>query len=114
MRELLLTWGLDVDVALDPEDAMAMVRRDAGTYDLVLTDQTMPRMSGLQLAEAIARIAPASAVVLYTGYADNIDPRELRSAGVKALVRKPVEPLELRTVVAECLNAGRGASRLEP
>jgi CheY-like chemotaxis protein len=53
-------------------------------------------------------------VVLYTGYADNIDPRELRSAGVKALVRKPVEPLELRTVVAECLNAGRGASRLEP
>ena len=43
---------------------------DAQGYDLVITDQTMPRMSGLQLAEEIGRMSAAPPVVLYTGYAE--------------------------------------------
>jgi CheY-like chemotaxis protein len=81
-----------------------MLRADAQGYDLVITDQAMPRMSGLQLAEEIGRMSAAPPVVLYTGYAEAVDPAELSASGVKGLVRKPLEPSELRAVVTGYLN----------
>jgi acetyl-CoA synthetase len=107
MRELLRTWGLEVDLAPGPEEALSMLGSDPGAYDLVITDQTMPRMSGLQLAGRIARLSPALPVVLYTGYADNVRRQELEAARVKDLVRKPVEPSELHAVVAGYTHADR-------
>jgi CheY-like chemotaxis protein len=63
--------------------------------DLVLTDQTMPRMTGLELAQCLTTERPALPVVLCTGYGDDIGPGELRRHGVAALLRKPVEPATL-------------------
>jgi signal transduction histidine kinase/ActR/RegA family two-component response regulator len=103
MRELLGSWGLVTSVARDAEEALSMLRVDPDTYDLVITDQTMPQMSGLELAEAISRMAAAPPVVLYTGYADAIDTAMLSAAGVKALVRKPLESGELRAAITRCL-----------
>jgi len=104
MRELLDSWGLEASVAGEPEAALAMLRVNGKSYDLVITDQMMPRMSGLQLAEEIGRMSDAPPVVLYTGYADAVDPAKLSSAGVKGLVRKPLEPGELRAVIAGYLH----------
>jgi PAS domain S-box-containing protein len=104
MRELLDSWGLEASVAGEPEAALAMLRVNGKSYDLVITDQMMPRMSGLQLAEEIGRMSDAPPVVLYTGYADAVDPAKLSSAGVKGLVRKPLEPGELRAVIAGYLQ----------
>ena len=86
---------------LGPE-VLATLR--AKRYDLVITDQTMPRMSGLQLAEAIGRMPAAPPVVLYTGHADVVDPLKLSTAGVRGLVRKPLEPGELRAAIADYLK----------
>ena len=99
MRELLSSWGLEASVAGEAEAALAMIQINAEGYDLVITDHTMPRMSGLQLAEEIGRMSAAPPVVLYSGYADTIDPATLSAAGVKELIRKPLEPSELRTVI---------------
>jgi acetyl-CoA synthetase len=103
MSELLRTWGLEVDVAHGAEEALSRLESDPGAYDLVITDQTMPRMSGIQLADRIARLSPAAPVVLYTGTAADISRDELDAAGVRALVRKPVEPFELRAIVARII-----------
>jgi CheY-like chemotaxis protein len=62
MRDLLASWGLEASVAGEPEAALAMLRVDAKGYDLVITDQMMPRMSGLQLAEEIGRMPAAPPV----------------------------------------------------
>ena len=67
----------------------------------------MPRMSGLQLAGRIARLSPAPPVVLYTGYDDEVRRDQLEDARVKDLVRKPVEPSELRAAVAGYIAADR-------
>ena len=104
MGELLHSWGLDASIAVEPEVALAMLRVDADGYDLVITDQTMPRMSGLQLAMEIGRSPAAPPVVLYTGYAEALDPAELRAAGIRALVRKPLEPRELHAVISGYLE----------
>ena len=101
MGELLRTWGLEVDLAPGPEEALSMLGSDPGAYDLVITDQTMPRMSGLQLAGRIARLSPAPPVVLYTAYADDVLRHELEAARVKDLVRKPFELSELRAILEE-------------
>jgi CheY-like chemotaxis protein len=61
-------------------------------------------MSGLQLAEEIGRMSAAPPVVLYTGYADAVDPATLAAAGIKGLVRKPLEPSELRKVITGYLK----------
>jgi CheY-like chemotaxis protein len=104
MRDLLSSWGLDATIATEPEAALAMLLADK-RYDLVITDQTMPRMSGLQLAEAIGRMPNAPPVVLYTGHADAVDPAKLAAAGVKGLVRKPLESGELRAVITDYLES---------
>jgi CheY-like chemotaxis protein len=49
-------------------------------------------------------MSPATPVVLYTGYAEAVDPAELSASGVKGLVRKPLETSELRAVVSGCLK----------
>jgi CheY-like chemotaxis protein len=104
MRDLLGSWGLEATIAAEPEAALAMLRADDTRYDLVITDQTMPRMSGLQLAEAIGCMPEAPPVVLYTGHADAVDPAHLATAGVKGLIRKPLVPAELRAVITDYLG----------
>jgi CheY-like chemotaxis protein len=104
MSELLRTWGLEVDVAHGGDEALSMLESDPGAYDLVITDQSMPRMRGIELAGRIAHLSPAAPVVLYTGTADDIARHELEAARVKELVRKPVEPFELRAIVARFVS----------
>jgi CheY-like chemotaxis protein len=66
----------------------------------------MPRMSGLQLAEAIRSLSVAPPVVLYTGYDDAVDLERLSAAGVTCLIRKPFEPSELLAVISGYLKRG--------
>ena len=99
MRELLASWGLEVSIAGEPQAALSILRAHSPHYDLVITDQIMPGMSGLQLAAEIGRMAVAPPVILYTGYAEAVDPAELSAARVRGLVRKPLDPGELRTAI---------------
>ena len=111
MRDLLRTWGLEVNLAFGPEEALSILGSDAAGYNLVIADQTMPRMTGLQLAGKIAHLWQAPPVVLYTGYADNVHRHELEHAHVKELVRKPIEPSALHAAVAACIRADPPKSR---
>jgi CheY-like chemotaxis protein len=108
MRELLDSWGMEVVAMREPLAALARLQHDPGAFDLVLTDQTMPQMSGLELAGAAAALVPRVPVLLYSGYADLIDDAALDRAGVCRLRRKPVEPADLRAAIASCLQRRAG------
>jgi CheY-like chemotaxis protein len=95
MRDLLQTWGLNVAVVHDGFQARELVGRDPARVDLVITDQVMPRITGLELARELLASSPGLPILLYTGFSDGIGERDIAAAGVRAMVRKPVDSDEL-------------------
>jgi PAS domain S-box-containing protein len=104
MRELLETWGLEVTACMSAADALETVARGAADFDVVITDQTMPRMTGLQLAAELAQWRPGLPVVLYTGYAEGLPEGGVAQARARAVLRKPIEPAELRNAIVPFLR----------
>jgi nitrogen-specific signal transduction histidine kinase/BarA-like signal transduction histidine kinase len=105
MRELLQSWGLEVVALRQAPAARDLLATDDVRLDLLLTDQTMPELSGVDLAHAARSLRPDLPVLLYSGHADLIDAEALRQAGIRRVLRKPLEPAELRAAIEECLAA---------
>ena len=96
MTELLESWGLEVTLHRLPIEARRWYLNDPQQVDLVLTDQTMPSMTGLELAASMTSVRPDLPVLVYTGYGEGIAESDLRGAGVVALLKKPIDPDVLR------------------
>jgi two-component system cell cycle sensor histidine kinase/response regulator CckA len=108
MRELLETWGLQATCSPSPEAALERVRADPSRFDVVITDQSMPRMTGLQLAQRLRQVRTDLPVILYTGHGEGLSSDEVEAARLCALVPKPVDPTLLSQTLARCL-ASRAA-----
>jgi CheY-like chemotaxis protein len=104
LGEFLGDWGLEVVACADGVEARDAFAEDPQGFDLVLTDQTMPRMTGLQLAKRVQRMRPGIPVILCTGYGEDLKARELEAAGVRTLAKKPCEPARLRELVQAALQ----------
>jgi len=87
--------GFDSSVA-----ALQAFRADPQRFDLVLTDQTMPDLNGVDLAREIRRVRPELPVVLMSGYSGAQLTERARAAGVADLLRKPL----VRRDIAEALG----------
>jgi CheY-like chemotaxis protein len=104
MGDLLAGWGLEVTLKAGGIEAKHAFAAEPQRYDLVLTDNTMPRITGLELARQIRAIRPGTPVILYTGYGEDIAEAELAVAGVRALAKKPVEPADLLALLTTHLQ----------
>ncbi|BAV34202.1 histidine kinase [Sulfuricaulis limicola] len=91
MGELLQSWGLEVVVKPNGADAEALFAENPQHFDLVVTDQTMPRMTGIELAQRLMARRPGLPVILYTGYTERLTDEQTRRSGIRALVTKPVD-----------------------
>jgi len=98
MADLLGQWGLTPTAFANAREVLDALVTGQG-FDLVITDQTMPVMTGLELARELHRSRPGLPVVLYTGYEAGITADEIERAGIAALVRKPIDPSELLRVL---------------
>ncbi|HEX4883443.1 MAG TPA: PAS domain S-box protein [Casimicrobiaceae bacterium] len=110
LDEMLTGWGLAVVTAPSATEALAIFVQDPGRFDLVLTDQTMPGMTGVAFAHRVTHVRPGLPVVLCTGFADDIPQDELLAAGIRTVARKPFEPAELHAVVGAGLAMARAAA----
>ncbi len=91
MGELLESWGLEVTVKPNGAEAEALFAENPQHFDLVVTDQTMPKMTGIELAQRLMAQRPELPVILYTGYTERLTEEQTRRAGIRALVTKPVD-----------------------
>ncbi len=104
MTELLESWGLEVVLHRDPLAAQRCLADATQPLQLMITDQTMPQLTGLELARRAAGLRPALPVLLYTGGADIFDALALQGTGVQAVLRKPIAPEGLRVLVRRVLQ----------
>jgi CheY-like chemotaxis protein len=99
MAELLSGWGLEVVLLRDPLAAAAWLEDGANALDVLITDQTMPGLTGLELSQRASAARPGLPVLLYTGNAEVANAAETRARGVRAVLRKPLEADTLRALL---------------
>jgi PAS domain S-box-containing protein len=101
--------GYRVTLTTAPADALELVLRGEGPFDLLITDQTMPGMTGTQLAGRIRERHPEFPIILMTGYSELATQGSIERLGVTELLVKPVEIEPLAATVGRVLQAARGA-----
>jgi len=99
----LVTDGHHVETACDGSEALEILIRERGRFDLLLTDVRMPVMDGIALALAAARDFPDLTILLMTGYADQRERARGLDALVHDVIAKPFSVAELRGAVSEAL-----------
>ena len=104
MRELLQGWGLDVVATRDPQDALRRFSAAPDRFDVVLTDHTMPGMTGMELARALVARRAAVPVLLYSGRSELLEADAAAAAGVHRLLSKPIDSATLHGALREVLG----------
>ena len=104
VSETLKRLGYEVTTALSGPEGWKKFARDPSRYDLVITDQIMPEITGLQLAERMLGQKPDLPVILSTGYSEAVSAEEARSAGITEFLMKPIERSRLAEVVRRVLD----------
>lgn len=102
--ELLGSLGFEVELARDGEEGLAMYKEQLGRYDLIITDQTMPKMNGDRLVRAVFDINPEQPIILCTGYSDVVDKEKVLAMGVKCFLNKPLTLEEISKGIQEALS----------
>jgi CheY-like chemotaxis protein len=100
--ECMLSEHHDVETAVNGRDAFEKYK--AGKFDLVVTDQGMPEMNGLQLAAAIKQVTPATPVILLTGYGQALPMQGESATSVDLVVSKPITKSALREAIAKVIK----------
>ena len=100
--------GHETVTAQDGAEALEILTREDGAFDLLLTDIQMPVMDGIALALSAARDFPDLTILLMTGFADQRERASNLNALVHDVVTKPFSVADIRTAVADALAAKKG------
>lgn len=100
--------GHEIVTAQDGAEALEILTRVDGRFDLLLTDIQMPVMDGIALALSVARDFPDLTILLMTGFADQRERASNLNALVHDVVTKPFSVADIRTAVADALAAKKG------
>ena len=100
--------GHETVTAQDGAEALEILTREGGAFDLLLTDIQMPVMDGIALALSAARDFPKLTILLMTGFADQRERASNLDALVHDVVTKPFSVADIRTAVADALASKKG------
>ncbi|MCE5264518.1 MAG: response regulator [Deltaproteobacteria bacterium] len=103
-KEMLEYLGYRVEVRTSSVDALELFSADPFRFDLVMTDMTMPNMTGDKLAVEAIRIRPDIPVVICTGYSERLPEERVRNAGIRAIVMKPILMAKMARAVRDALD----------
>ena len=105
---LLKSLGYSVAMSTSSIEALALFRTKPNDFDLVITDMTMPNMTGDRLAIELMKIRPDIPVILCTGYNKKISDESASEMGIKAFVYKPIVKADLAKTVRKVLDKAKG------
>ncbi len=102
--KILQEIGYEVETTASGFEALERFKSDSNRFDLVLTDMTMPRMTGLELSKKLKKIKPDIPVILCSGFSSDVTPEMINESGIFAMVKKPMLSNELAEVVKKALK----------
>ena len=106
-EQLLKSLGYEVTTRTSSTDALELFRKQPDQFDLVITDMTMPNMTGDILTRELLKIRPDIPVILCTGFSSKISKEKAKEIGIRAFVMKPILRRTIAETVREVLDAGR-------
>jgi PAS domain S-box-containing protein len=107
-EKILAELGYDVTSRVSGREALALFRLDPSKFDLIITDQTMPEMTGIALANEALAVRKDIPIILFTGYSDTVSPEKARAAGILEFVMKPAAKREIARTVRRVLDDCKG------
>jgi CheY-like chemotaxis protein len=103
-QEILESLGYEVDAFTDSGQALEALRANSSRFDLVITDQTMPGMTGVQLIQAVRRLGLDIPIILCTGLGGSLSPDTGSGLGACELLVKPIPRAKMAQAVGKALR----------
>jgi len=103
-RTMLERLGYAVTVRTSSQEALSTFANQPDRFDAVITDQTMPGMTGVELARRMLHIRPDLPIILCTGYSTLINEEQIKAEGIRGFAMKPLTKKELSTLLRQVLD----------
>lgn len=103
-RKMLERLGYHVTASSNSLEALEIFKKKPGHFDLVITDQTMPAMTGADLAKEMIEIRPDIPIILCTGYSTTMSEEKAKYIGIKEFALKPLSKKSIAKLIRKVLN----------
>ena len=102
--EILKKLGYQVESTTTPDRALKMFRKRPDRFDLVITDLTMPQLTGDELAVKLMQIRPDIPIILCTGYKESFSLERAKDLGIRAFEKKPLVIRDLASTIRRVMG----------
>ena len=106
-QQILQRLGYQVTACTSSVEALQHFQNDPSAFDLIITDMTMPHMTGKELATAILKINPELPIILCTGFSETISEEAAKHIDIQAFILKPIVMNELAETMRKVLDGPR-------
>ena len=103
-KRMLESLGYTVDIKTDSQVALMDFKKDPYKYDLLVTDQAMPKMMGTELIGKVKKIRPDLKSIVITGYHDSIPNNAIEQYDISDIISKPLILSEFSELIRKVLN----------
>lgn len=104
VKQMLERLGYQVSVFTSSEEALSSFKQNPDSFDLIISDLTMPHMTGDQLSRELLLIKPNIPIIICTGFSEKIDEGVVKSIGIKAVLMKPPVKSDLAKMIRKVLD----------
>ncbi len=112
LSEMLKRLGYRVTALTRSGDALQIFQNSASEFDLIISDMTMPEMTGEELSQKILNIRPDIPIILCTGYSHHIDKEKALKLGIREYLMKPVMKRKLAETIRKVLDIDRKSEKV--
>lgn len=105
--QMLNRLGYSIESRTSSVEALQAFKANPGKFDLVLSDLTMPNMTGDQLAKELIMIRSDIPIIICTGFSEDVTDQKLKTSGVKGILMKPIIKSEMAKTVRRVLDAAK-------
>ncbi len=110
-KQMLERLDYQVTIGIGSVEALNLFKENPDTFDLIVSDMTMPDMTGLQLAGKIKSIRNDIPIIICTGFSDQINEKTFKKLGIQGYVMKPVIKREIAKTIRDVLNENYGTGK---